>query len=68
MSITFTNDQKQYLISELQSKIKEIIDQKIEIVEQFDDDGECYEDDFYIGSSFDLELQLNCALVETILK
>ena len=66
-NLNLTDNQKVFLITELQSKIKEIINKTTEIVEQFDEDGECYDDDFYVGSVVDLELDLNCIIVETIL-
>jgi len=66
-NLNLTDNQKVFLITELQSKIKEIINKKTETVEQFDEDGECYDDDFYVGSVVDLELDLNCIIVETIL-
>ena len=64
---TLTVEQKVYLLTELQSKIKEIIAKKVESVEQFDEDDDVYEEDFYIGSSFSLEVELNNLLIETIL-
>jgi hypothetical protein len=67
-TLNLTNEQKAYLLTELQSKIKEIIAKEVEPVEQFDEDGDVYEEDFYVGSSFNLELNLNCLLIETILK
>jgi hypothetical protein len=67
-TLNLTNAQKAYLLTELQSKIKEIIAKEVEPVEQFDEDGDFYEEDFYVGSSLDLELNLNCLLIETILK
>ena len=67
-TLNLTNEQKAYLITEFQSKIKEIIAKEVEPVEQFTEDGDCYEEDFYVGSSFKLEVDLNSALIETILK
>ena len=66
-TLNLTNDQKAHLLTELQSKIKEIVAKEIESVEQFTEDGDCYEEDFYVGSSFKLEVDLNSALIETIL-
>jgi hypothetical protein len=65
--LNLTDNQKIYLLSELQSKINKIIDKEVEVVEQFDDDGECYEDNFYIGSVIHLQNELYSALIETIL-
>ena len=62
----FTKEQKVYLLKELQPKIAEIISKNVETVEQFDDDGDCYEDEFYIGKSLNLQISLNRVLIETI--
>ena len=67
-TLNLTTEQKVYLLTELQSKIKEIIAKEVEAVEQFDEDGDVYEEDFYIGSSFNLEVNLNDVLIQTILQ
>jgi|TARA_R110000868_G_scaffold22894_4_gene93403 hypothetical protein len=67
-TLNLTSEQKAYLLTELQSKIKEIIAKEVEPVEQFDEDGDVYEEDFYVGSSLNLEVNLNCLIIETILK
>jgi uncharacterized protein (UPF0371 family) len=64
---SFSEEQKVYLLTEIQSKIEEIVSKKVETVEQFDDDGDFYEDEFYIGSSFELQMELNTILINTIL-
>ena len=67
-TLNLTSEQKAYLLTELQSKIKEIIAKEVEPVEQFDEDGDVYDEDFYVGSSLNLEVNLNCLIIETILK
>jgi uncharacterized protein (UPF0371 family) len=64
---TLSNEQKIYLLTEIQSKIKEIIAKNIQPVESWDANGDFYEEDFYCESSFELQFQLNKILIETIL-
>ena len=42
-TLNLTSEQKAYLLTELQSKIKEIIAKEVEPVEQFDEDGDVHD-------------------------